>query len=132
MAWIPITSYVVFFLVPYVVENGILIGALIDRVLLWASFTLSLVCFVYLIVETFRRYFDHSGVILAVLSRNTYYVYIVHVIVLGGIALLLVEVAIPSVAKFLMLGVSTYLASSIIAHGVRLAEVISSVRIAGR
>ena len=84
MAWIPITSYVVFFLVPYLAENGILIGALIDRMLLWASFTLSLVCFVYLIVETFRRYCDRSGAISAFLSRNTYYAYIVHVIVLGG------------------------------------------------
>jgi peptidoglycan/LPS O-acetylase OafA/YrhL len=68
----------------------------------------------YLMVETFRRYFDNSGRLWIALNRNSYGVYIIHVIVIGVFGTLLLSVSLPAVVKYLLLVVSTYLASNVI------------------
>ena len=52
--------------------------------------------------------------ILEELNRNSYYVYIIHVIVIGGIALAMLNTAIPSLVKYLIATVSTYAVSNLI------------------
>ncbi len=84
-----------------------------DRLILWLGFSFSLLCLLYLSIETFWRYVDKPGKIWNELNRNAYYVYIIHLIVMGGIALALLETTIPSLQKFLVLTVSTYVASNL-------------------
>ncbi|MBW7992016.1 MAG: hypothetical protein FVQ84_18650 [Planctomycetes bacterium] len=65
-------------------------------------------------IETFWRYLDKPGKIWNELNKNSYYVYIIHVIVMGGIALVMLDTAIPSLLKYLILTVSTYAACNLI------------------
>lgn len=48
------------------------------------------------------------------LNKNSYSVYIIHVIVMGNLGLILLNIAIPSLLKCLILTVSTYVASNLI------------------
>ena len=65
-------------------------------------------------VQSFWRYLDRSGRIWTELNRNSYGVYIIHVIVIGAIALLLLNVSVPAELKYLILTVSAYVACNLI------------------
>jgi fucose 4-O-acetylase-like acetyltransferase len=65
-------------------------------------------------INTFRYYLNKQGRIGKEWNKNSYYVYIIHVIVLGVIALTMLNVAIPSLVKYLVLTVSTFVASNLI------------------
>jgi len=107
-AWIPVSIYISFLLIPVFKPGSSIISPMADRVIVWLAFHVSLLCFLYLSVETFRRYLDRPGRILNELSRNSYFVYIIHVIVMGVIALVMLNTAIPSLLKFLILTVATF------------------------
>ena len=114
-SWIPIMFYIFFLIFPVVFSPGnYLISKVIDRLILWFCFQLSLLSMMYLMIETFRRYLDKPGKIWNELNKNSYGVYIIHVIVIGVIAFLLLNTAIPSVLKYLILIVTSYLASNLI------------------
>ena len=108
MAWIPVTVYIFFLLYPWFKPGCYLVSEIIHKLILWFSYQLSLLCLVYVMIETFRRYLDQQGVLRNELNKNSYYVYIIHVIVMGGIALLMLNTAIPSLIKYLILTVATY------------------------
>jgi hypothetical protein len=116
ISWIPITVYIFFLLYPWLKPGSFIVSQIVDRLIVWFCFGLSLLCLVYTMIETFRRYFDKPGKIWNELNRNSYYVYIIHVIVIGGIALPLLNSAMPSLLKYLVLTVSTYAASNLIVH----------------
>jgi hypothetical protein len=113
-AWIPVTVYVIFLLYPWLNAGSFITSEIIDRLIVWLSFHLSLLCLVYVMIETFRRYLYKPGKLKNELNKNSYYVYIIHVVVLGGIALIMLNTAIPSLWKHLLLTISTYGASNII------------------
>jgi len=113
-SWIPITVYIFFLVLPVLSPGAVLISKIMDRVIVWLSFQLSLLSIVYLMIESFWRYFDKPGKIWNELNQNSYYVYIIHVIVLGGLALLMLNTAIPSILKYLILVISTFLVSNLI------------------
>jgi len=114
IAWIPITVYIFFLLYPWFHPGSFIVSKIIDRLIVWFSYQFSLLCLVYVIIETFRRYQDKQGKLRNELNKNSYYVYIIHVIVMGGIALTMLNIAIPSLLKYLILTVSTYVASNLI------------------
>jgi fucose 4-O-acetylase-like acetyltransferase len=114
IAWIPITIYIIFLLIPFIAPDGFMISPVVDRLIYWLSFYLSLLCLLYVMIETFWRYLDKPGKIWNGLNQNSYYVYIIHVIVLGVIALPLLNSAMPSVLKYLTLTASTIIASNMI------------------
>jgi len=113
-SWLPVTAYIFFLILPVISPDTVIVSKTIDRVIVWLCFHLSLLSIVYLMIETFRRYFDKPGKIWNELNQNSYYVYIIHVIVIGGIALAMLNVAIPSIVKYLILLVSTVVASNLI------------------
>jgi surface polysaccharide O-acyltransferase-like enzyme len=65
-------------------------------------------------VETFWRYFGKTGRIWSELNRNSYGVYIIHVIVIGVFGTLLLNLNLPALVKYPMLIVLTYLVSNLI------------------
>jgi peptidoglycan/LPS O-acetylase OafA/YrhL len=67
---------------------------------------------VYLLVQTFWRYLDRTGRIWSELNRNSYGVYIIHVIVIGVFGTLLLNLNLPALVKYPALIVSTYLVSN--------------------
>ena len=114
IAWIPITAYIFFLLYPWFKPGNYIVSEITHKLILWLSFHLSLLCMLYVMINTFRYYLNKQGKISKELNRNSYYVYIIHVIVMGGIALIMLNTAIPSLLKFLLLTVSTFGASNLI------------------
>lgn len=113
IAWIPVTLHIGARIYPIFFPEGFAITPMY-RLIYWLSFYLALLCMVYLMVETFWRYFDRTGRIWGELNRNSYGVYIIHVIVIGIFGTLLLNVNLPAVVKYLTLAVSTYVASNLI------------------
>jgi fucose 4-O-acetylase-like acetyltransferase len=114
IAWIPVTTYIFFLLYPWFKPGSFIVSEIVHKLILWLSFHLSLLCLVYVTINTFRYYLNKQGAISKELNRNSYYVYIIHVIVTGGIALIMLNTAIPSLVKFLTLTVMTFGVSNLI------------------
>ena len=126
-AWVPITAYLILRLAPLLNPGNFIFSAGIDLLLYWLSFSLSLVCLMYLMVETFRRYVDKTGRVWSELNKNSYGVYIIHVIVLGAIAMLLLNFTMPSLLKYLTLTLTAFLVSNILISLYR--KAVSAIRI---
>lgn len=112
--WVPVLVYTIFSLAPLLSPGNNIFSAEIDKLLKWFSFTLSLLILIYLMVQTFWRYVDKAGRVWSELNKNSYGVYIIHVIVLGVIAVLLLNSGMPSLLKYLTLTVSTFLVCNLI------------------
>ena len=115
-AWIPIILYRYLFINSFMRPGNHIFSEMVDALLIWFSFHLSLLCLLYVMINTFRYYLDKQGKISKELNKNSYNVYIIHVIVLGGIALTMFNTAIPSLLKYLILTVSTYAACNLIIY----------------
>ncbi len=114
LSWIPIFVYIAFLLFPFFSPGNFIVSQTVDRAVIWFCFQLSLFSMVYVMIETFRRYFDKTGTIWHELNQNSYYVYIIHVIVLGVIAMFLLDTAMAAAWKYVTLTVSTFIVSNII------------------
>ena len=77
IAWIPVTVYIFFLLYPWFKPGNFIVSETIHKLILWFCFHLSLLCLVYVMIETFRRYLDRPGKFRDELNRNSYYVYII-------------------------------------------------------
>ena len=117
LAWLPTTAYLVFLLYPWLNPGKVLLGPVVDRVIVWSSFHLALAAWIFALVETFRRIGDRRNKLSTALAQTSYSIYIVHTVVLGAVATLLLDVALPSVVKYLVLSVATFAVS----HGLAVA-----------
>jgi fucose 4-O-acetylase-like acetyltransferase len=128
IAWIPITVHIFARLYPIFYPDGFAITP-VYRLIWWLSFDLSLLCLAYVMVESFRRYFDKAGRIWSELNRNSYGVYIIHVIMIGVFGTLLLNLNLPALVKYPVLIVLTYGASNLVFSVYRsLAQSIKSSR----
>lgn len=114
IAWIPIMVHQFARMIPYIISGGVLVSPLVDGLIWWSTFYLSTLCMMYLLIVTFWRYLDRPGRLWSELNVNSFYVYIIHVIVIGVIAAPLVHLTIPPWLKYLILSVCAYLASNVI------------------
>jgi fucose 4-O-acetylase-like acetyltransferase len=115
-AWIPIILYRYLFINSFMRPGNHIFSEMVDALLMWFSFHLSLLCLLYVMINTFRYYLDKQGKISKELNKNSYNVYIIHVIVIGFLALTMLNTAIPSLLKYLILTVSTYAACNLIIY----------------
>jgi fucose 4-O-acetylase-like acetyltransferase len=128
IAWIPVTVHIFARLYPIFYPQGFAVTPLY-RLIWWLSFDLSLLCLVYVMVETFRRYFDRTGRIWAELNRNSYGVYIIHVILIGLFGTLLLNLSLPALLKYPILIVLTYVTSNLLVSLYRsLLQTVKSAR----
>ncbi|MFC1879023.1 acyltransferase family protein [Chloroflexota bacterium] len=112
VAWIPVTGHIFVRLWPFFVP-GFSVTTL--YMVLWhLSFQLSFVCMGYVMVESFWRYFDKTGRIWSELNKNSYGVYIIHVILIGVFGTLLLNLNLPALVKYPTLFVLTYVGSNLI------------------
>jgi hypothetical protein len=126
-AWIPIGLYYFFTIKSFTILGHFIFSRTVDTLLLWLSFHLSLLCLLYIMIKTFRTYLNKQGRIGRALSKNSYSVYIIHLIVMGVLAMALRNTSIPSLFKYLVLTVSTYVVSHIIIYSYR-KVVVSQVK----
>ena len=128
IAWLPITVHIFARLFPFFYPEGFSVSPLY-RFIWWLSFNLSLLCLLYVMVETFWRYFDRTGRIWRALNKNSYGVYIIHVIFIGVFGTLLLNLNLPALVKYPLLIVLTYVVSNLVVSGYRsLAQSLRSSR----
>jgi surface polysaccharide O-acyltransferase-like enzyme len=128
IAWIPVTLHIFARLYPIFYPQGFAVTPLY-RLIWWLSFDLSLLCLVYVMVESFRRYFDRTGRIWGALNRNSYGVYIIHVILIGVFGTLLLNLSLPVLVKYPVLIVLTYVTSNLLVSVYRsLVQTVKSSR----
>lgn len=113
IAWVPVTAHIFVRLIPFFSIEGFTVTP-VYRLMYWVSFDLALLCMLYVMVETFRRYFDKTGETWGALNRNSYGVYIVHVIMIGVFGTLLMKSGLPVYLKYPALIVLTYVGSNIL------------------
>jgi len=97
-------------------RNYFFISKWFDRILYYSSALLSMLSFLYIFIHVFRFNFKNSNNLMRQLNRNSYSVYIIHVIVLGVIALPLLNTQIPAMLKYLILTILTFIISNIIVY----------------
>ena len=120
VAWLPVTGHIFARLWPFFYPNPAEFPITpLYRLAWWLSFHLSLLVLMYVMIESFWRYLDKSGRLWSELNRNSYGVYIIHVIVIGVFGTLLLNLKLPAVVKYLILIVSTYVGSNLIVSGYR-------------
>ncbi|MGD2094287.1 MAG: acyltransferase [Phycisphaerales bacterium] len=112
--WIPINLYIFLLIYSLVKPNDYLISEVVDTLILRLNFVLSLAYLLYTMITIFKKYMNRQGKISKELNKNSYGVYIIHVIVMGTIALTMLNTSIPSLLKYLILVVSTYAACNLI------------------
>ena len=114
LVWIPLTIYMLFLIFPFVAQKEFMISPVADMFITWLTFYFSLLGLLYLFIETFWRYVDKTGTVWRELNQNSYYVYLIHVIVMGVIATLLLNLNVPSLLKYLTLTLATFVVSNLI------------------
>ena len=113
VGWIPVTAHIMVRLYPFFFPEGFAYTPLY-RLIWWVSFDFSLVCMLYLMVESFWRYVDKTGPIWSELNRNSYGVYIIHVSLIGIFGALLMNLGVSAYVKYPLLILATYLGSNLL------------------
>jgi peptidoglycan/LPS O-acetylase OafA/YrhL len=106
VAWLPVTGHIFVRLWPFFVADFAVTP--LYRILWFLSFHLSSLVMVYVLVESFWRYLDKPGKLWGKLNKNSYGVYIIHVIIIGVFGTLLLKLNIPGVVKYFSLTILTY------------------------
>ena len=95
-------------------RNHYFVSPLLDRSFYYASLLLSMFSFLHIFIYAFKKWFDRGGMLLKELSRNSYSVYIIHVIVIGILSIGLLNVSLPAYPKFLIVVVMTFIFSNLL------------------
>jgi hypothetical protein len=114
--WLPINVYIIVLLSLLFRPGEYFVSAPVDIVLLWSASYLSMLGLLYLAVSTYRFWITREGRLGRILNRNAYAVYVVHMAVLGCIALALLQTEIPSLGKYVILTLSTYVVTNILVY----------------
>ncbi len=115
VAWLPVTAHIFARLWPFFYPNPAEFTITPLYRLIWhLTFYLSLLCLMYIMVESFRRYLDKAGRVWGELNRNSYGVYIIHVIMIGVFGTLLLNLNLHALVKYPLLIALTYFVSNLI------------------
>lgn len=91
-----------------------------DSLVYYASGMLSMLTLLHVLMYTFRFSLNKTNAILSELSRNSYSVYIIHLIVLGVIALTLLGTGLPAFIKFILLSLLTFVIANMLIYSWRM------------
>lgn len=100
-------------------RNYYFVSETIDRIAYHTSMQVSMFSIMYLLIHLFRFKFNKTNQLLNELNKNSYGVYINHMLVLGLVALLLINVSLPAMVKFLILTICTYVITNVLVYGYR-------------
>lgn len=93
-------------------RNYFLLSESIDKIIYYVTALLSMLTFLHVFIHLFRFNFNKNNFLMEHLNKSSYQVYIIHMIVLGIIALTLVNLEISGFVKFILLTTSTYIISN--------------------
>lgn len=97
-------------------RNHFFISQVADIIVMHTSATLSMLGFLYALIYLFKFRFNKINLLMSQLNKSSYSVYIIHVIVLGVIAVILLPIQIPAFAKYLLLTIFTFVISNMIIY----------------
>jgi len=98
------------------------ISAFVDRIFYYGTGLISMLSILHVLLYVFQKSLNKSGILLSELSRNSYSVYIIHTVVLGVIAVTLLDVNLPAMVKFLMLSILTFGISNMMIYSWRMTK----------
>lgn len=100
-------------------RNYFFVSSFVDRIVYYLTALLSMLSLLYVLLHTFRFSFNKTNPLMEMLNRNSYAVYIIHVVVLGIIATIMVPLSLPAFVKYLLLTVLTFGVSNLLVVGYR-------------
>ncbi|MCP4903322.1 MAG: acyltransferase family protein [bacterium] len=121
-SWIPVSVYFIFLFNMLLNPDNYIFSKFGDAISITLAWNVSLFCMVYVLVMTFRHYFNWQRKITLEMSIYSYGVYIIHVIIMGGIALTLLDLNLSSLSKYLLLTASTYMLCNVLVFVYRAAK----------
>lgn len=92
-----------------------------DRILYFLSGMASMLSLLHVLVYSFKKSINRTSPMLSELSRNSYSVYIIHLVVMGLIALAMMNIQLPGMLKFLILSILTFAVSNMVITSWRMA-----------
>ena len=95
------------------------ISPFVDRLAYYASAVFSMLSFLHVLIYIFRHSLNQVNKTMAELNRNSYAVYIIHMVILGLIALPLLHVPISGFWKFVVLSILTFAVSNALIYAFR-------------
>lgn len=114
--WIPVVVYILFKQNSLIHQGKYIISPIADGAIMSFSYNLSLPGLLYVLINTFRYYLNRETGFVNVLNKNSYGVYIIHMIVMGGLALTMLHIKIPSLVKYGILTVTTFAVSNLVIY----------------
>jgi len=101
-------------------RNYFFVSAIIDKSMYYSSLLLSMLSFLYIFIRLFRFSFNKRNIIMDNLNKNSYSVYIIHMVVMGIFALFLLNINIPAFIKYFLLTILTFVVSNFIVYAYRI------------
>jgi fucose 4-O-acetylase-like acetyltransferase len=103
-------------------RNHFFISNFVDRLAYYASAILAMLSFTQIFIHAFRFNLNNTNSIVKELGKNSYSVYIIHMIVLGVVALTMLDIPLHGGIKYLLLTTITFLLSNMIVYSWRKAR----------
>lgn len=103
-------------------RNFYFISAFVDRVFYYATGLISMLALLHVLLYTFQKSLNKTNSLFSELSRNSYSVYIIHMIVIGVLAMPLVQLHIPAMIKFIILSILTFGISNMMIYSWRMTK----------
>jgi len=100
-------------------RNIYIISGTVDGTLYYSSLLLAMFSFLYILIYVFQFRINYTNRIMGELSKNSYSVYIIHTVVIGLIALAILNIYMPALIKFLLVTVLAFIISNLLVSGYR-------------
>lgn len=101
-------------------RNYFFVSSIADRAIYYISVLLNMLSILYILIHVFRFNFNKVNKLMVQLNKNSYQVYIIHMIVIGVIALLMINLSFSAFVKFILLSILTFIFSNGIVYGHRI------------
>ena len=100
-------------------RNYFFVSGTVDRVIYYSTSLLSMFSFLYIFIHIFRFRLNKTSSMFSELSKNSYAVYVIHMVVIGVFALMLLKGSMPGIVKFFILTILTFVVSNILVSAYR-------------
>ncbi len=95
-------------------RNYYFVSLIADRITYYSTLLISMLSFLYIFIYVFRFNLNRTNWAMNDLNKNSYGVYIIHLVVVGVIALLLININIPAIVKFIIVTVLAFVVSNVL------------------
>ena len=113
-AWLPVNLYLAMIIYTLFNPGNYLVSPIVDATLKHVFLQLTMLTLLYSAIVCCKHFFDRPSGFGRWINRNSYGTYIIHTIVLGAIALILQPLVLPSLVKYLVLVMTTYISCQIL------------------